>query len=275
MLRGILGESQFNQLIQQYIHDNAGNSGGIASFGKLAEKIYGKELDWFFAEWIDATGVPTFQADYVVYKTANGFRVSGTVKQNRDLFRMPVEVAVLSNGKEEVKTVDLNGKSASFDIGTFSIPQKVVLDPGNKLLRDSKELQTSVQLSLANDLKQKGDFVEAIRAYEKALQISPHRSLAHFRMAEIFFEQSNLQTAANSFRDALNGDKDPKWIEVWCYIYLGKVYDILGQRQRAMAEYTKAVNTKDDTNGAQVEANKWLATPYAKASTVIEPEKKQ
>jgi tetratricopeptide (TPR) repeat protein len=275
MLRGILGESQFNQLIQQYLHDNAGSSGRTASFGKLAEKIYGKELDWFFAEWIDATGVPTFQSDYVVYKTANGFMVSGTVKQNRDLFRMPVEVAVLSGGKEEVKTVDLNGKSASFDIGVFSMPQKVIMDPGNKLLRDSKELQTSVQLSLANDLKQKGDFVEAIRAYEKALQMSPHRSLAHFRMAEIFFEQSNLQAAANSFRDALNGDKDPQWIEVWCYIYLGKTYDILGQRQRAMAEYTKAVNTKDDTNGAQVEANKWLATPYVKERAVMEPENKQ
>jgi tetratricopeptide (TPR) repeat protein len=274
MLRGILGESQFNQLIQQYMRDNAGGSGRTASFDKLAEKIYGKELDWFFAEWVDATGVPTFQADYVVYKTANGFRVSGTVKQNRDLFRMPVEVAVLSGGKEEVKTVDLNGKSAPFDIGAFSMPQKVVLDPRNKLLRDSKELQTSVQLSLANDLKQKGDFVEAIRSYEKALQMTPHRSLAHFRMAEIFFEQSNLQTAANSFRDALNGDKDPRWIEVWCYIYLGKIYDILGQRQRAMAEYTKAVNTKDDTFGAQVEANKLLATPYAQGRPPVESEKK-
>jgi tetratricopeptide (TPR) repeat protein len=275
MLRGILGESQFNRLIQQYIHDNAGGSGDTAAFGKMAEKIYGKDLSWFFAEWIDATGVPTFQADYVIYKTVDGFRVSGTVKQDRDLFRMPVEVAVLSGGKEEVETVDLNGKSASFDIGAFSMPQKVILDPGNKLLKDSKELQTSVQLSLADNLKQKGDFVEAIRIYEKALQISPHRSLAHFRMAEIFFEQSNLQTAANSFRDALNGDKDPKWIEVWCYIYIGKIYDILGQRQRAMAEYTKAINTKDDTNGAQVEANKWLATPYIQEHASAESEKKQ
>jgi aminopeptidase N len=275
MAQGILGESSFNQLIQQYFHENIGNSGGTASFRKLAEKIYGKELGWFFAEWIDATGVPEFQADYVTFKTASGFRVSGTVKQDRDLFRMPVEVAVVSSGKEEVKSVDLSGKSASFDISTFSMPQNVILDPGHKLLRDSKELQTSVQLALANDLKQKGDLVEAIRAYEKALQSSPHRSLAQFQMAEVFFEQSNLQTAANSFRDALNGDRDPKWIEVWCYIYLGKIYDILGQRQRAMAEYTKAVNTKDDTNGAQAEANKWLATPYTKESTVMESDKKQ
>jgi tetratricopeptide (TPR) repeat protein len=136
-------------------------------------------------------------------------------------------------------------------------------------------LQTSVQISLGNDQKQKGDFVDAVRAYESALKLSPNRSIAHFRLAETFFEQFNLQSAANSFRDALNGDKDPKWIEVWCYIYLGKIYDILGQRQRAMAEYTKAVNTKDDANGAQAEAQKWLATPFTKERTTIETERKQ
>jgi tetratricopeptide (TPR) repeat protein len=275
MLRGILGESQFNQLLQQYFRDSSDSSGSTTAFGKLAEKIYGKELGWFFAEWIEATGVPTFQADYVVFKTANGFRVSGTIKQDRDLFRMPVEVGVISGSKEEIKTVDLSGKATSFDVSCFSMPQKIILDPNNKLLRDSKELQTSVQLSLANDLKQKGDFIEAIRAYEKALQLSPHRSLAHFRLAEVFFEQSNLQSAANSFRDALNGDRVPKWIEVWSYIYLGKIYDILGQRQRALAEYTKAANTKDDTNGAQAEVKKWSAAPFVKERTTMEPEKKQ
>ncbi len=277
MLRGILGDSKFNQLSQQYFHDyaSAGNGGSTAAFQKLAEKLNGKELGWFFAEWIDTIGVPSLQADYVVFKTTSGFRVSGTVKQDRDLFRMPVEIAVASGDMDETKTVELNGKSTSFDISSYTMPTKVVLDPNSKLLRDSKELQTSVQLSLGNDLKQKGDYVEAIRAYESALKISPHRSLAHFRLAEVFYEQFNLQSAANSFRDALNGDKDPKWIEVWCYIYLGKIYDILGQRQRAMAEYTKAINTKDDNNGAQAEANKWLATPFTRERTTMESEKKQ
>ncbi len=275
MLRGIMGEARFQQLLRQYNHDYAGKAGSTAAFRKLAEKIYDRDLGWFFAEWIDTIGVPEFQVDYVVYKTTSGFRVSGTVKQDRDLFRMPVEVAVVSGGKEEVKTVELNGKSTSFDVSTFAMPDRVVLDPRNNLLRDSKELQVAVQLSLGNDLKQRGDLVEAIRAYENALKINPRRSLAHFRMAEVFYEQFNLQSSANAFRDALNGDRDPKWIEVWCYIYLGKIYDILGQRQRAMAEYTKAVNTKDDTNGAQTEANKWLAAPFSRERTIMDVEGKQ
>jgi tetratricopeptide (TPR) repeat protein len=273
MLRGIMGESKFSLLMQQYIHEYAGGQASTSSFQKLSEKIYGKELGWFFPEWIDTIGVPSFQVDYTAYKTNSGFRVSGTVKQDRDLFRMPVEISIVTGSKEESKTVDLNGKSTSFDITCFSMPQKVVLDPNNKLLRDSKELQTSVQLSLGNDLKQRGDFVEAIRAYESAIRLDSHRSLAHFRLAEVFYEQFNLQSAANSFRDALNGDRDPKWTEVWCYLYIGKIYDILGQRQRAMAEYTKAVNTKDDAFGAQAEAQKWLAAPFTRERTTMESDK--
>jgi aminopeptidase N len=273
MLRGMLGEEKFEKLVHQYIHDCSGKGGSFAVFQKLAEKLYEKELGWFFAEWVDSIGVPTLQVDYVTFKSPNGFRVSGTVRQDQDLFRMPIDIAVAGGGREVIKTFELKGKSTSFDINSFTLPEKVLLDPNRKILRDSVELRTSVQISLGNDLRQKGSFVEAIRAYDNALKLSPHRSLIHYRLAEVFYEQFNLQSAANSFRDALNGDRDPRWIEVWCYIYLGKIYDILGQRQRAMAEYTKAVNTKDDTDGAQAEANKWLAAPFARARTVLGTDK--
>ncbi len=274
MLRGLMGEAKFGRLLQQYVQQYGGKAGSTADFQKLAEQIYGKELGWFFAEWIDTIGIPNFQTDYVTYKTKDGFRVSGTVKQDRDLFRMPLEVEVVTKTKTERTTVELSGKSTPFDISTYTLPKGVVLDPDNRILRDSKELQMDVQLTMGDDLRQKGDYVEAIRAYEAALKLNPHKSIAHYRLAEVFFEQFNLQSAANSFRDALNGDRDPKWIEVWSYIYIGKIYDVLGQRQRAMAEYNKAVNTKDDTNGAQAEAKKWLSTPFTRERTTMGKEAK-
>jgi aminopeptidase N len=269
MLQGILGESKFETLIRQYVHNCAGSGGSLNEFRRLAEALYGEELGWFFTEWINTIGIPTLKTDYVTFKTPNGFRISGTVRQDSDLFRMPIEISVSGGDREETKTVELKGKSTPFDINSFTMPNKVVLDPNQKMLRDSPELRTSVQLSLGDDLKKKGSLVEAIRAYDDALKLSPKSSLIHFRLAEVFYEQFNLQSAANSFREALNGDMSPKWVEVWCYIYLGKIYDILGQRQRAMAEYTKAVNTKDDTNGAQAEANKWLKSPFTRSRSTV------
>ncbi len=272
MLRGLLGESAFGQLIQEYVKEYSGIGGSTAVFQEIAERMHGKELGWFFSEWIDAVGVPELQTDYVVFKTLDGFRISGTIRQDSDLFRMPIEIAIVTNARTETITVDLQGKTALFDTNTFSMPNRILLDPDNKVLRDSGELQTSVQIALGNDFKQSGSYVEAVRAYESALRLSPNRSLAHFRLAEVFFDQLNLQSAANSFRDALNGDVDPEWIEVWCYIYLGKIYDILGQRQRALAEYTKAINTKDDTNDAQAEAKMWIEKPFTRDRTAMDAE---
>jgi hypothetical protein len=55
-------------------------------------------------------------------------------------------------------------------------------------------------------------------------------------------------------------------VEVWSHIYLAKIFDITGQRERAINEYSKAKQTNDDTGGAQAEADKYLAHPYKEES---------
>ncbi len=107
-----------------------------------------------------------------------------------------------------------------------------------------------------------GEYDQAIKEYQKALEQAKNSSLAHFRLAEVFFNQGNYQTAANAFREALNGDRDPAWTEVWSHISLGKIYDITGQRDRAVNEYRQAQRTRDDTQGAQAEVEKYLKEPY-------------
>jgi tetratricopeptide (TPR) repeat protein len=98
--------------------------------------------------------------------------------------------------------------------------------------------------------------------YEKDVRANPRSSITHFRLAEIYFQQHNYQSSANSFRDALTGDLQPKWIEVWSHVTLGKIFDITGQRERAINEYHQAKRTKDNTRGALDEAEIYLQFLY-------------
>jgi tetratricopeptide (TPR) repeat protein len=107
-----------------------------------------------------------------------------------------------------------------------------------------------------------GKYYEAIQEYQKALDQQPSNSLAHFRMGEAMFYQKNYQAAANAFRAALGGDADPKWTEVWSHIYIAKIYDLLGQRERAVNEYSLAQHLGDDTAGAQQEVARYIQKPY-------------
>jgi tetratricopeptide (TPR) repeat protein len=112
-------------------------------------------------------------------------------------------------------------------------------------------------------LAEQGKYYEAIKQYQQALNLAPSSALAHFRMAEAMFYQKNYQAAANAFRAALGGDQDPKWVEVWSHIYIGKIYDLLDQRARAVNEYQLAQHTSDDTAGAQEEVTRYMKKPYS------------
>ncbi len=74
--------------------------------------------------------------------------------------------------------------------------------------------------------------------------------------------QRNFQAAVNAYRDALRGDDEPRWTEVWSHIELGKIFDMTGQRDRAVNEYRLAVQTNDNTQGAGNEARLYLQKPY-------------
>ena len=65
------------------------------------------QLRGFFAQWLNSTGVPDFAIEYVVYRTKQGFRVVGKIKQPLDTFSMPVDIRIETEGNPETKTVDV------------------------------------------------------------------------------------------------------------------------------------------------------------------------
>ena len=269
MLRKLVGEEHFERLISQWRANFGKPTPQTASFQDLASAVYKDKLDWFFTEWVDSMGVPQFELEFLVYKTRAGFRISGSVKQDKDLFRMPLEVGVQTEAGLERAPVVVSGRRSDFRLSTESKPTNVTIDPESNVLHDSADLKVEVFLSKGRKLAQRQEYVEAVQQFEEALALDPRRSLANYQLGEVFYEQWNLQSAANAFREALNGDLNPKWVETWCYIFLGKIFDILGQRDRAIAEYTKAINTKDDTNGAQAEAQKYRKQPFTRPRTVM------
>ena len=96
--------------------------------------------------------------------------------------------------------------------------------------------------------------------------MNPISSLAHYRLAEAYFPEQNWQSAANEYRQAMNGDLNPAWVGVWSHIQLGKIFDLTGQRNRALNEYQLAEATHDDTNGALELARQYLKEPYKAAA---------
>jgi len=152
-------------------------------------------------------------------------------------------------------------------VDTFGRPRHVLIDPDDWVLKNTPAMQVRVSILKGQQLVAQGDISGALAEYQKALQANPQSSLASYRIAEIFFNQRNYQSAVNSYRDCLRGDDDPKWTEVWSHIQIGKIFDVTGQRDRAVTEYRQALQTNDNTGGALSEARHYLQTPYKSPET--------
>jgi aminopeptidase N len=262
MLRTVIGDEKFGQLVKAVPDRFAWKSINTEEFRKVAEEASGQNLQYFFLQWIESTGAPEFKLEYTVFRTQKGFRVMGKIAQDLDTFRMPVDLRIETEGNPEEKRIEVVGTSSEFVVDTFGKPKRVILDPNNRVLRFSNPIRVAVAVKRGEQFAEVGEFTEALKEYQKALDVNRTNSLAHYRVAEIFMLQSNYQSAANEFREVLNGDLDPKWTEVWAHINLGKIFDVTGQRDRAVNEYQLAARTKDNSQNAQEEAAKYLKKPY-------------
>jgi len=264
MLRWVVGDQKYDQTMRAFATKYAGKSASLDDFETIAEQTYGDKLTWFFTQWLDSTGAPEFKTKYTVYRLGNnkGFRVVGEITQDLDLFRMPVELKIDTDGKTEEKRLEVVGTDSAFTVETFGKPRKISIDPNNRVLRNSPDIKLRASIQRGQALVQQGDFAGALTEFNKALEVNKNSSLAHYRIAEVFFLQKNYQASANAYRDALNGDGDPRWTEVWSHIQLGKIFDVTGQRERATNEYRQALQTNDNTQGALEEARKYLQKAY-------------
>jgi aminopeptidase N len=269
MLRWEMGDEVFLKFLRGMLSQYADKSIRTQNVQQVAEAQSKIQFEPFFAQWVDGTGAPQFTNKYTVFRLGNskGFRTVGSVSQDLDLFKMPVELRIETDGKTEERRVDVSGTDSNYTIETFGRPRRIGIDPQNWLLKSTPDLAVRVAVLRGQQQVAQGDLTAALVEYQKALDANKNSSLAAYRIGEVFFMQRNYQSAANSFRDALRGDGDPKWVEVWSHIELGRIFDVTGQRDRAVNEYRLAVQTNDNTQGAINEARALMQTPYKRERT--------
>ena len=263
MLRSLIGDENFFKVLKTVQERYAGKSINTADFQKVVEEVSGQSLNYFFLQWIESSGAPEFKMEWTMFRVGSkGFRVNGKISQDLDTFRMPVTLRIDTEGNPEEKKIEVAGTSTDFAVETFGKPKNVVLDPKGQLLRYDNDMRVAVAIKRGEQFMEVAEYVEALNEYKKALDVKRNSSLAHYRTADAYFVQGNYQAAANEYREALSGDVQPKWTEVWAHINLGKIYDITDQRERAVNEYKLAQRTKDNTQGALEEAQKYINAKF-------------
>jgi aminopeptidase N len=147
MLRYVVGDADFKEILQTYTADPAVQYGvaTTSDFQRVAETVSGMDLDVFFSQWV------TTGKGYPVYRTYNFsqpylgvFKVWVTLEQyqlpaqsNINVFVMPVEIAVQTTAGEQRFRVQNDQRKQTFELTVAAQPTSVSIDPDNKILRGS------------------------------------------------------------------------------------------------------------------------------------------
>ncbi len=182
MLQGEIGDKAFLATLKGALSQYSDNSIRTQDLIKVAESQSQQQLTPFFAQWIDGTGAPRFTDKYAVYRLGNnkGFRTIGEIEQDLDLFRMPVDLRVETDGKTENQKVEVVGTDTQYVVDTFGRPRRISIDPDSVVLKSTPDLQVRIAILKGQQLVAEGDLTGALAEYKTALDSNPLSSLASY-----------------------------------------------------------------------------------------------
>ncbi len=139
MLRNYVGEEAFFASLTHYLDRNKFSPVEIDELRLAFEDTTGEDLSWFFDQWYHKAGHPqlSIRTDY-----ADG-SVAVTVAQTQStadnvpaVFRIPVNIAVYTNGTAEIHRVWIEQREQTFTFPVSTPPDVVIFDPEHQLLAE-------------------------------------------------------------------------------------------------------------------------------------------
>jgi hypothetical protein len=139
LLRQEVGDQAFWLGIQRLVAKHLGRRVEWRDLELVFNETSGRNLDWFFKQWIDRGGVPSPVLGHASAHPADGaagFDLDIHLTQGEPLFRFPVQVQVrMDDGREHTLEIPMTDAVQSATVRLPSRPITVRLDPETMLIR--------------------------------------------------------------------------------------------------------------------------------------------
>jgi hypothetical protein len=146
-LRYLMGDSLFFIGMHNYgTSDLRYKSATIGDYAAIMSSTYGKDLSWFFNEWVFQPNHPIYANKYYISQQgANSWEVGFQAIQtqtNTVFFQMPLQIVInYSSGPADTLTVFNNVNNQLFTFNVTKIPVSVVFDPKDNIVLKVATLQ--------------------------------------------------------------------------------------------------------------------------------------
>ena len=138
MLRGVVGDRAFFDGIRQYYMRHEHGTAVTDDFRRAMEAASGRDLGWFFDEWLFQPGFPRFRVTSAWDATAGAADV--VIEQTQSAlwptFRMPMTVEVAGDGGTVRRVIEIDERRETVRIPLAAPLRRVTLDPDEWVLKE-------------------------------------------------------------------------------------------------------------------------------------------
>jgi aminopeptidase N len=150
MLRHILGDQKFFEVLNQYRSQYAFSNASTRDFQQVCEAYYGESLEWFFRQWVYAPFRPVYKVNSDISSADQSGNYSVTVvikqKQTHDIpgraepiYIMPLDITIhFADGSRETRSVQNEVRKQRYTFTVSKRPVSVGVDEGNWVLKRRK-----------------------------------------------------------------------------------------------------------------------------------------
>ena len=135
-LEAQIGQETLLRCLQTFVKDHPrGEAAEWPEFARAVQKTTGQDYGWFFAQWVERTGLPRVRLENVTSQAdGTGFVVRGEIVQEGEPYRLRLSVRLQTQaGKSLRQSLDVDGARTPFELRSPSAPLRLTLDPDNVL----------------------------------------------------------------------------------------------------------------------------------------------
>ncbi len=239
-LDSVLGRPEFEKIFKRCLREFGGRSLGWKDFQRFCEKESGRDLAWFFDQWVRSNVYLCYKIEAKdSIKEGDGYL--STIKVSKlGTMRMPIPVkAVFEDGSETVQSTD---RLMDVNVLTFKSKAKLkeaILDPEKKLAMLDNPL-TPISSEAAEVLALGWEGKDSPIVYKTVKDEGIQKGDVWYRLGMGFYELGQYPESFDCFEKVSSLQREG--LEKFAALgWMGLLKDLMGKRPEALRYYQEAL----------------------------------
>ncbi|MEK6729845.1 MAG: M1 family aminopeptidase [Planctomycetota bacterium] len=155
-LRRMVGDELFYRSLRKFYADKIWQSASWKDIQHTFEAVCGKDLTWFFDQWVKREGAPFIELGKTgVEKTDDGWVTRVEIIQGKPPYQFPLPIQIGTDNESSITVVDIKEPVNAVSIKTKSQPLTIAIDPQCEVFRRfyAEEIPPAIDALLGDENK--------------------------------------------------------------------------------------------------------------------------